>query len=257
MKQSQDGMGKSQTQTSSKLISKQPCKRFNIKGFQEVSLLEWEGKLTSILFLPGCNLRCGFCHAKALVLDRIKETVPFEKITAYLKTKRLWLDAVVISGGEPTMHEWLTLLIDEIKKYKLKVMLETNGTHPDKIKALLDAKKLDYIAMDIKAPLAKYKTATATDINTQDIAKSIQIIMSSGIDYEFRTTVVPGIINVKDIKEIARLIKGARKLSLQQFSPKDTLDSAFLKIKPYPKNVLEEMGKIAREFVDEVAIKNA
>ena len=160
---------------------------FNIKGFQEVSLLEWEGKLTSILFLPGCNLRCPFCHAKSLVLEAEKlETVPFEQVADFLNKKRGWIDGVAITGGEPTLHKRLFDLIDEIRKLKFAVMIETNGTRPEAIKTLLETKRLDYIAMDIKAPPGdsgrKYKKATAADVDIKKIKASIDIIMSCGID---------------------------------------------------------------------------
>ncbi len=235
---------------------------FNIKGFQEVSLLEWESKLTAILFLPGCNLRCPFCHAKSLVLEAERlETIPFEKIVDSLSEKKGWIDGVAITGGEPTLHNWLFDLIDEIKKLKLLVMVETNGTNPDKVKRLLESGRLNYIAMDIKAPLEssgrKYKRATAVDVDVKAIETSIDIIKSYGINHEFRTTVVPGIIEPEDIAEIARTIKGAKRLCLQQFSPKDTLDLAYSKVKPYPKKVLQEMAERAREFVNEAVIRNA
>ena len=234
---------------------------FNIKGFQGVSLLEWEGKLVSILFLPGCNLRCPFCHAKSFVLEAEKlETVPFGQVADFLNKKRGWIDAVAITGGEPTLHNRLFDLIDEIRKLKFAVMIETNGTKPDKIKTLLETKRLNYIAMDIKAPLGdsgrKYKKATAADVDIKKIKASIDIIMSCGIDYEFRTTVVPGIIEPEDIVEIAKAIKGAKKLCLQQFLPKDTLDAAYLKIKPYSKKILKEMAKQAGELISTVVIRN-
>ena len=240
---------------------KDSSRKFNIKGFQEVSLLEWEGKLTSILFLPGCNLCCPFCHAKSLIREADKiETVPFERIQDYLNKKRGWLDAVAITGGEPTGHTWLPDLIDEIKVFNLEVMLQTNGTYPERIKPLLKIKKLDYITMDIKAPFTdagqRYHKATASSIEIKKIRASIDLIISSGIDYEFRTTLVPGLINTDDILSIAKKIKGAKKWCLQQFSPKDTLDPAYLEIKPYPRKVLEEMVETATGFVDTVIIRN-
>lgn len=244
-----------------KSVLKGSCKRFNIKGFQEVSLLEWEGKITSILFLPGCNLRCPFCHAKSLVLEADEiDTVPFRQVRDYLNKKKGWIDGVVITGGEPTLYQELFDLIDEIRKLKLDVMIETNGTYPDKIKALLKTQRLNYIAMDIKAPLdnsgKNYKKATAADVDIDKIRTSIDIIISSSIDYEFRTTVIPGIIESEDIIEIARAVKGAKKLALQQFLPKNTIDPAYLNIKPYPKKVLEGMAEQAREFVNTIVIRN-
>ncbi|MBN1405811.1 MAG: anaerobic ribonucleoside-triphosphate reductase activating protein [Candidatus Omnitrophica bacterium] len=232
-------------------------KKFNIKGFKEASLLEWYGKLASVLFLGNCNFRCPFCHARSLVLESDKlENVPFEKIAGYLTAKKAWIDGVAITGGEIFLHEWLGDLIDEIKKLSFPVMIETNGSFPGKIKALLDKKIIDYISMDIKSPLEKYKLATGVDVNTNDIQKSINIIMSSGVDYEFRTTVVPQIIDKQDIAQIAGLIRGAKRLCLQQFFPVDTIDAAYMKVKPYPKEILTDMAKEAGKLVDIVEIKN-
>ena len=149
---------------------------------------------------------------------------------------------------------------DEIKKLNLAVMIETNGTYPEKIKMLLDTERLNYIAMDIKASFGnsgkKYKEAVGGDVDIDNIKRSMDIIMSSDIDYEFRTTVVPGIIDTEDIIGIATTIEGAKRLCLQQFSPKDTLDPAYLKVKPYPREILEEMAEAARKFVKVVMIKN-
>lgn len=239
-----------------------PCKTFNIKGFQGVSLLEWEGKITSILFLPECNLRCPFCHASALVANPEKlKAFEFDHILDFLRNKKSWVDGVAISGGEPTIHEWLFDLIDEIRGLGLEIMIETNGTYPNKIKELIDTKRLDFIAMDIKAPLGdsgkKYKDATAfKDLDIAAIKKSIKLIMASGIGYEFRTTVVPALLHKSDVIQIAEHIKGAKKLALQQFLAKDTLDPAYAQLKPYPKKLLEEMADAAREFVDTVVIRN-
>ncbi len=225
-------------------------------------MLEWEGKLTSVLFLPGCNLRCPFCHARALVLE--PDTiipVQFEEIKACLAEKKGWIDGVCITGGEPLLHNWLFDLIKDIRKLNFKIMLETNGTLPERLKALLDAKIVDYLSMDIKASLSdsgeKYKKATASNVDTGKIKSSINIIMRSGIDYEFRTTVTPGIVDEADIEDIAKSIEGGRRFCLQQFAPKDTIDPAYLKIKPYPKSALLEMVKKAGKYVKEAVIRNA
>lgn len=225
-------------------------------------MLEWEGKLTSILFLPGCNLRCPFCHARSLVLESDTITsIPFEEIKGCLVKKKNWIDGVCITGGEPLLHDWLSDLINEIRKLNFKIMLETNGALPERLKMLLDAKIVDYVSMDIKASLSgsseKYKKATTSDIDIGKIKSSIDIIMRSGTDYEFRTTVVPGIVSETDIEDIAKSIEGAQRFCLQQFVPKDTIDPAYLKIKPYPKSALLEMAKSAEKFVKKVVIRNA
>lgn len=233
----------------------------DIKGFQEVTLIDWDERIASIIFLGGCNLRCGFCHSNTLATasDSL-ETISFEHVSKFLETKKGWIDGVVITGGEPMLDkEGLFKLAKAIKKMGLLIKVDTNGTRPEILREIIETKLADYIAMDIKAPLIleKYvKAAGIVEIEINDIIASKNILLSSGIDYEFRTTAVPGIVDCSDIAEIAKSITGAKKYCLQQFVPKDPIDISFLNIKPYPADKLYQMVSVASECLPNVVLKN-
>jgi len=198
--------------------------------------VDWDGKISSVLFLPTCNFRCPFCHNVNLVLCPEKlDTIPFEYIEDQLKKQKGWTDGVCITGGEPTLHSSLPELCSRIKKMGLMVKLDTNGTNPTMLKELMDMKLVDYVAMDIKAPLTIEKYSKATGVNAEklleNVKESIRLLMESGIDYEFRTTVVPSIHSLEDIKQISRSLKGCRKYVLQKFDVsigKTVLDPEFM-----------------------------
>jgi pyruvate formate lyase activating enzyme len=194
----------------------------DVKGFIDVSFVDWDGKIASVLFLPTCNFRCPFCHNVNLVLYHGNlETIPFEYIEEQLEKQKGWADGVCISGGEPTIHSNLPELCSRIKKMGFIIKLDTNGTNPAMIKGLIDNKLVDYVSMDIKAPLTKEKYSEATGVKAEKliekVKESIRFLMESGMDYEFRTTVVPTIHTLDDIKQICHSLKGCRKYVLQKF----------------------------------------
>ena len=149
------------------------------------------------------------------------ETIPFGYIEDQLEKQKGWADGVCITGGEPTLHNCLPELCSRIKQMGFMVKLDTNGTNPTRLKELMDMKLVDYVAMDIKAPLTIEKYSKATGVNAEklleNVKESIQLLMESGIDYEFRTTVVPSIHSLEDIKQVCRSLKGCRKYVLQKF----------------------------------------
>jgi pyruvate formate lyase activating enzyme len=230
-----------------------------IRGFQEVSLLDWEGKIASIIFTGGCNLRCGFCHSKDLVSnDPGLPSIPWEEISEFLEKKKGWIDGVEITGGEPALYlKGLLRLIRAIKDMGFLIKLDTNGTMPQAIRSIIDHKAVDYIAMDIKAPLDQkdYSAAVRAPIDIENIKACKDMIISSGIDYEFRTTIVPGLISSAEIEEIARSIVPAKRYRLQQFQAKDTLDPCFLDLKPYSTEELEIMVNKARLYIPDTIIR--
>ncbi|MDI6703628.1 MAG: anaerobic ribonucleoside-triphosphate reductase activating protein [bacterium] len=216
-----------------------------IKGFIESSLVDWDGKITCVIFLPNCNLRCPFCYNHPLIFHPEEiDSIPFSRIASYLKEKRDWIDGVVVTGGEPLIHSGLQGLIKEIKDLGFLVKIDTNGTNPRSLKEMIDKKLIDYVAVDIKAPLnERYRKVTNSKVDIGDIKRSIDILMNSGIDYEFRTTVVPTLLTVDAMEEIAKQISGAKRYVLQQFLPENAMDEGLRGIKPYNK---EEMGKILK-----------
>ena len=184
--------------------------------------MDWDGKISSVIFLPNCNFRCPFCHNVNLVLNPEKlETIPFEYLENQLKKQKGWTDGVCITGGEPTIHSSLPELCSRIKSMGFLVKLDTNGTNPTMLKELMDRKLLDYVALDIKAPLTVKKYSKATGVNVEslleNVKESIQLLLESSIDYEFRTTVVPTIHDLDDIKQVCRSLKGCKKYVLQKF----------------------------------------
>ncbi|MCW4022778.1 MAG: anaerobic ribonucleoside-triphosphate reductase activating protein [Candidatus Bathyarchaeota archaeon] len=194
----------------------------DVKGFVDLSFVDWDGKVSSVLFLPNCNFRCPFCHNVNLVLNPESiETIPFEYINEQLKNQKGWIDGVCITGGEPTLHSDLPDLIPKIKQMGFLVKLDTNGTNPDTLKELLDKKLLDYVAMDVKAPLTVEKYSKAIGVNAkkllEKVKQSISLLMNSDTDYEFRTTVVPTLHDPDDIKQICHSLEGCKKYVLQKF----------------------------------------
>lgn len=229
-----------------------------IKGFIENSLIEWEGRIASIIFLPTCNLRCHYCHAPHLVQtpDEL-ESIPVDTVVGKIRQNLGWVDGVVITGGEPTSHKHLTALVKVLKETGIMVRLDTNGTNPHVLMDLIDGDLLDGVAMDIKAPLQreKYEQISGVSCDIEDIKKSIHIIMESGIEYEFRTTVCPSQLNGDDIEDIAKAIKGAGRYILQSFKPNHCLDIRMLKITPYPAETLREFAVSAGKYVDYCCVR--
>lgn len=227
-----------------------------IKGFQKISLIDYPAHTSCVVFLAGCNFRCPYCQNPALVLnpDNLK-TIKESDFLEFLTKRKKWLDGVVITGGEPCINDDLPELIKKIKSLNYKVKLDTNGTNPEMLKELTDKKLIDYVAMDIKAPLEKYDLITKVKVDKKTIQKSIDIIRNSGIGYEFRMTVVPTLIEEDDIKKIGEWLKQSKKFALQQFSNKICLDKSFEKVKPYPKERLDEFKKLLEPYFDEVEVR--
>lgn len=229
-----------------------------IKGFIETSLIEWEGMLASILFLPGCNFRCSYCHSPHLVYSsEDMETIPLEVIMESLRKRRGWIDGVVISGGEPTLQKGLKELIRQLKALGLKVKLDTNGSNPNILAELLEEGLLDCIAMDVKAPLREeeYGKAAGGPCDVEALRRSIRIILQSGIEHEFRTTVCPGLLAEDGIGEIARDVRGTKRYVLQSFRPNNCLDPDMLEVKPYPAETLKKFREIVQYHLGHCSIR--
>jgi pyruvate formate lyase activating enzyme len=212
-----------------------------IKGAIDFSLADWDGKISSVFFLPNCNFRCPFCHNSPLVLHpEREETIPFKRVEDYLKKQRGWIDGVCITGGEPTLHSDLPDLCSKLKEMGFLVKVDTNGTNPLIVKELMAGELIDYVAVDIKAPLTVKKYSKAAGINAEKllgkVKETVRILLGSKMDYEFRTTLVPTLHEKEDMKEMCEGIKGCKKYVLQKFAVslgKTTLDPAFSKLKPF------------------------
>ena len=231
---------------------------YAIKGFNPSTLIDWDWHVASIIYMPGCNFRCPFCHSSALVLaPESLETVPFAHIRGYLRQQKGWIDGVVIQGGEPTESPWLADMLREIKQLGLGVKLDTNGYEPETLRRLIADSLIDYAAMDIKTVLCaeRYRQAAGVCIDTDRIRRSIALVKEHLADYEFRTTVVPGLVSREDIIAIAREITPCRRYVLQQFAADDTLQAPWNGNKPYSAQHLEEFATVARKFVKEVTVR--
>ncbi|MDR2435707.1 MAG: anaerobic ribonucleoside-triphosphate reductase activating protein [Puniceicoccales bacterium] len=197
-----------------------------IGGLQKVSLIDFPGKIASVVFTQSCNFRCPFCHNATLVDPKLfGNALPESEVLSYLDTRRMRIEGVVMSGGEPTLQADLKQFMGKVKDMGFCTKLDTNGTKPDIIAHLVSAGLVDFIAMDVKHDFAKYDLACGTRAPVEDIAKTIDFIKTCGIDYEFRTTVVPGIHSGGDIVNIARNISGAKKFVIQEFVPDHAMDA--------------------------------
>lgn len=175
-------------------------------GLIKFTLIDFPGRPAAVIFTQGCNFRCRYCHNPELVYPHLfTAPVPSEEITAFLKRRQGTLEGVVVSGGEPTLHDDLPDFLAEIKKLGYKTKLDTNGTRPDMLEELVAKKLVDFIAMDLKAPLAKYALITGIETNPEIITRSMDIIRQSGLEYEFRTTYDKEVLTDADIEELETL----------------------------------------------------
>jgi len=190
-----------------------------IVGIDKLSLLDYEDKVSVVLFSQACNMRCPFCHNGVAILGASKEDeIDFNEILEFLKTRKGLIDAVVFTGGEPTMEPDLKVKIKAVRELGFLIKLDTNGTNPEIVESLLDEGLIDYVAMDIKnCPNLYAETCGLKFINVENIKKSISIIMAKAPDYEFRTTLVKEFHERMDYEAFLNLIKGAKKLFLQKF----------------------------------------
>ena len=228
-----------------------------IAGLEKNSLIDYPGKVSAILFTYGCNLRCPYCHNPELVTFKLcKEyIIPHSYIFDFLKKRVGKLDAVVITGGEPLIHNTLESFIRKIKDMGYLIKLDTNGFYPSKLQDLIDKKLIDYIAMDIKYPKSKYIQLTEKKDSTRKVLKSINIIMKSGLDYEFRTTYVKFIHDMKSVEGIGKMIKGADNYFIQNFRPGKTIDPLLDSKYSFSKEELRQIKDIMKKYVKNVSIR--
>jgi pyruvate formate lyase activating enzyme len=227
-----------------------------IKGLEKFAPKDFPGHMSATVFVGGCNFLCPFCHNADLVSrPQSLPTFPQEYLIRFFDERKDWLEGICISGGEPLIHDDLGGFLKLVKEKNFLSKIDTNGSYPFKLKDLIDRKLIDFVAMDIKAPLDKYSEAAGVDVQTEDIQKSVDIIKESEVECTFRSTAVPGLIDKKDMKKIGEWLDGAKIFQLQQFIPKATLDSSFQKKKPYLAEELEEFADIIRPYVAEVRIE--
>jgi len=198
-----------------------------IGGLQKFSIIDYPGKIAAIIFTQGCNFRCRYCHNPSLVIpDQFQNTLSSTSILDFLSSRKGKLDAVTITGGEPTLQYNLVNFIEEIKKMNYLIKLDTNGTNFLMLKKIIENDLIDYVAIDIKAPLCKYQKIIQTKTSIENIQQSINYLLKkSKIDYEFRTTIIKSFLSESDLTEIAKSITGAKKYYLQKFVSNKIIDN--------------------------------
>jgi len=225
---------------------------------REETTIDYPGKFGQILFTSGCNFKCGFCQNPDLIEEK-KQSLDINLLLKDIEnwSKSGWYQAVVISGGEPTLQKDLPEFVKKLKQLGLLVKIDTNGNNPNMLKVLLQQGNVDYIAMDIKAKREKYIAICEAKVNLDNIEKSIELTKKFP-DYEFRTTILP-FFKPEDIEEMGKWIskdgsKKARLWTLQQFNAEKTLDPEYGKLKPKSKEELQELGKIAEKYAEKVRV---
>jgi len=220
-------------------------------GIQKTSLIDYPNRIASVLFTPGCNLRCPFCHNWRIVVDPKPPFLQEGAVLRILENRKKYVDAVVVTGGEPTMHKESPKFLRKLKEKGFQVKLDTNGFYPQVLEECLQY--VDYVALDVKTSLEKYARLGAKD--TASFLRTVEMLKTGKVDYEFRTTVVPGFVDAEDVHQIGELVKGTKTFAFQQFIPEDTLDKGFKTVKPYPPENIGEFADAMKKYVDKIVVR--
>lgn len=234
-----------------------------IGGLQKITLIDFPGRIACTVFLSGCNYRCPWCHNPELVLSKLIEKhspISSKDFFQFLKERRNLLEGVCIGGGEPTLNNDLIKFCQKIKKFGYQIKLDTNGSNPEMLKDLIERKLIDYIAIDIKAPKKKYLEAIGfkgclDNYLLDKIQESINILKNGEIDYEFRTTLIPNLLNREDILSITQWIRPAKRYVLQNFRAGKTISAEFEKLKPFSEEFLFSLKKTITPFFEIVELR--
>jgi len=241
-----------------------------IRGFIPSTLIDWPGRIAAILFLPSCNLRCAYCHAGPLLGTEQSEVIPFAEVRHYLESKKGWIDGVVICGGEPTLQPKLAMLCDELRGLGLAVKLDTNGTRPETLSALIEERRIDAVSMDIKTALdGRMAEVARCEVDLAAIEKSIDLLIAArveksgpGLEVEFRTTCCPAFVDEAAVEWIARHL-GERAgpagvpYVLQRFDPQHALEPELREMKPYSVGEMEALLAASKRFNPPSRLRNA
>jgi len=227
-----------------------------IKGYQGTSLLDFPGRIASLVFFAGCNLTCPFCHNPDLVVA--PEDLPDlaeDQVLADLSARRAFIDGVVVTGGEPTRNAELLDFLGRVKELGLLVKLDTNGLAPKVIAQALGESLVDYLALDLKTSPERYGELHTRPVALGNLEQTIALLLESEIDYEIRTTCVPGFVGEREIHQLGRRLRGARRWVLQQYAPGYALAPRFRELEPFSAGDLEGFAGLARGYVEEVTIR--
>jgi pyruvate formate lyase activating enzyme len=223
----------------------------NFAGLQKTSLLDFPDKIATVVFVSGCNLRCPFCHNWRLVLEPRNSFLSEETVLQVLDSRRKYINAVVVTGGEPTLHVQVPQFLKTLKERGFATKIDTNGFFPDVLKKCLPY--LDYVALDVKTSLEQYQLLGAE--NLDNYLRTIEMLKEGSTDYEFRNTVVPGFVDSSIITKMGEVVEGAKRFVFQQFVSGDTLDNAFNVVKPYSRDIIAHFADLINDYVDEVLLR--
>jgi len=229
-----------------------------ITGLQKSTLLDYPGEIACIIFTYGCNLRCEYCHNPELVTlpCNKRDVLSEEMIYSFLEGRKDQLDAVVITGGEPTIQSDLIPFIKKIRDMGYLIKLDTNGTNSKMVEEILKMHIVDYWAMDVKYQKELYKQKLEDNVDYKEIEKSIHLLMNNAKDYEFRTTYVKGIHTIESVEGIGKLIKGAKRYYIQNFRPGKTINPSLNNKNSFTPKELEEIKRVMKEYVKDIVIRN-
>jgi pyruvate formate lyase activating enzyme len=220
-------------------------------GLQKTSLLDYPDKVASVLFTPGCNLHCSYCHNWEIATNPQPPFLQEDIVLETLENRKKYVDAIVITGGEPCMHKVLPKFLAKLKEHDFFVKLDTNGFYPDVLEECLNY--VDYVALDIKTSLEKYSMLGAQ--NTDNLQKSIEILKKDKVSYEFRTTIVPEVVTLQDIKQIGKLSEGSKRHALQQYIPENAPDKHYQKLSHYAPETTKEFADTISKYTEKVILR--
>lgn len=227
-----------------------------IKGLEPFSSKDFPGHIAATVFLGGCNFRCPYCHNSQLVLNpQDLPTYPLDYLVSFLDARKGWLEGICVTGGEPLLTPDLDMLLSVFKDRGLLVKLDTNGTFPGRLEKLLKLKLVDSVAMDIKATLERYSEVVRVKVDRDAILRSVELIRKENVAAMFRTTVVPGLVGMEDLREIGKWLEGAELFQIQQFAPKNTLDPAYENRESFKRDELERMAEEMKGWFKEVRLE--
>lgn len=229
----------------------------NFYGIKKVTLIDFPGKVACTVFTHGCNLRCPFCHNPEIVIQEPNDDnkITELKLFEFLEEREGKIDGVVFTGGEPLIHGTdLLRIIKKLKKMGFSAKVDTNGTFPFQLSHLID-NKVDYIAMDLKSSKDKFEIMSKDQNLYGKTIESLNLLVESDIDYEIRTTVVPGIHDLKEFKKLAKLLKGVDKYVIQNFVANGTIDKKYGKVRSFTRKELKKYKKIAEQYAKNVEVR--
>jgi pyruvate formate lyase activating enzyme len=226
-----------------------------IAGWHRCSLIDYPGKVAATLFTQGCNLRCPFCHNGPLWDSRGEDAVAEGEIFAFLEGRKGLLEGVVITGGEPTLQPDLANFLRRVRELGFAAKLDTNGCLPNVLKNLLANRLLDFVAMDVKHVPRRYAEACGCPVSLRAVRQSLGLLRESGLDYELRSTVVPGIHTLEELPGLLELVAGAPRFTLQNFDPKSAASPLLRLGKPFLPEELERLRPRFAPFVGQFSIR--